>query len=105
MTREEHYQSLLGKLEAWNDELANGGPNSLDAVCGRMHTYLEHYLEDLRPKESDPVMSVRDKIEQIKNQLTAETGAEPTAETIADEMGLPGRVKEIKSILSMGGVS
>lgn len=103
MTRDEHYQSLLGKLEAWVDELAQGGPDSLDAVCGRMHTYLEHYLEDLRPPADESIMSVREKLQQVRDQLTAETGAEPTAQTIADEMGIPQRSREIEAVLSMGG--
>lgn len=103
MTREEHYQSLLGKLEAWNDELAQGGPDSLDAVCGRMHAYLQVYLEDLRPPADESIMSVREKLQQIKDQLIAETGAEPTAQTIADEMGIPQRSREIEVVLAMGG--
>ena len=100
MNVKEHYDNLLTRLEEWNDLLAAKGPSVLDKVMGEMHDAVGGYLDEVR--ELHPMLSIREKLQQIKEQLTAETGAEPTAQTIADEMGIPQRAREIEVMLKLG---
>lgn len=99
MKVKDHYENLLTKLEEWTDLLAQQGPAALDNVMGQMHDAVGGYLDDVR--ELHPYMSVREKLQQVKDQLTKELGHEPTAETVASEMNMSDKVDVVERMLAL----
>ena len=92
------YDRLLAQLEAWTESLATQGPEAVDSVRDRMH----EYLEGLMDAEYDAVkVSLKEKLLQVKNQLTEELGKEPSDEVIASEMNLPGGVDTVRAVLKL----
>lgn len=99
MNVNEHYDNLLTRLEEWNDLLAAKGPSVLDKVMGEMHDAVGGYLDEVRLLH--PALSIREKLQQVKKQLTKELGHEPTAETVASEMNMSDKVDIVERMLAL----
>ena len=96
---ENKYDQLLTNLELWADTLATRGPKAVDEVMGEMYDAVKAYTDELEPRL--PALSLKEKLLQVKKQLTHELGEEPSDEVIAKEMKLPGGVDTVKAVLAL----
>lgn len=93
------YNQLLTNLELWAETLATRGPKAVDEVMGEMYDAVKTYADELEPRL--PALSLKEKLLQVRKQLTHELGEEPSDEVIAREMKLPGGVDTVKAVLAL----
>ena len=98
MDIDKEYNKLLTNLELWAETLATSGPKAVDDIMGEMYDAVNAYLDEV--ESTLPALSLKEKLLQVKKQLTHELGEEPSDETIANEMNLPGGVNTVKAVLA-----
>jgi hypothetical protein len=99
MDIDKKYEQLLTNLELWAETLATSGPKAVDDVMGEMYDDVKAYADELEPRL--PALSLKEKLLQVRKQLTKELGEEPTDEVLASEMNLPGGVSTVRTVLSL----
>ena len=99
MDIDKEYDKLLTNLELWAETLATNGPKAVDDVMGEMYDAVKAYTDELEP--SLPALSLKEKLLQVREQLTKELGEVPSDEVIASEMNLPGGVNTVRTVLAL----
>jgi gas vesicle protein len=99
MDIDKKYEQLLTNLELWAETLATSGPKAVDDIMGEMYDAVKAYTDELEPRL--PALSLKEKLLQVRKQLTKELGEEPSDEVLASEMNLPGGVDTIRTVLAL----